>query len=147
MKYKCTQSQLASCHYDLQRDTWQEAWTASSMRFSTQCYVQLALNRPRIKAIYLLLVEIGLFARIADKIRHRCMRSNVKHVGTMDRMSGFFSSRQQQTVFKITSESDRGSALSAITLKRIRMLCYHLLEGEGELLHTNANYCSLRLKP
>lgn len=48
---------------------------------------------------------------------------------------------------KIISESDQGSALSAFTLKRIRMLYYHLLEGEGELLYMNANYCSLQLKP
>lgn len=87
VNYKCTEGQLASRHYEVQCNTWQEAWTVSSVRFSTQCYIQLALNTPRIKAIYLLLVEIGLLAHIANKTRHQCMRSNTKHVETIGRTS------------------------------------------------------------
>lgn len=59
----------------------------------------------------------------------------------------FFLPDSSKMFLKIISESDQGSALSAFTLKRIRMLYYHLLEGEGELLYTNANFCSLQLKP
>lgn len=67
VKYKCTESQLSSHQYDVQHNTWQEAWTVSSVRFSTQCYVQLVLNMSSIKAICLLIMEIGLSSHIADK--------------------------------------------------------------------------------
>lgn len=87
VKYKCTESQLASRHYEVQWNTWQEAWTVSSVRFSTQRYIQLALNTPRIKAIYLLVVEIGLLAHIANKTQRQRMRSNTKHVETIGRTS------------------------------------------------------------